>query len=100
MAADKGPAFDEAPKTKEEEKLPIHAPIIVIRYRTIKKNMSLGWWSAIALVEDHGKKQVCFYRWRRVKNEWKRAKKLAFRSRAEWQAVKEGVESFLGELEA
>ena len=93
------PAFDEAVNIKEEEKLPIHAPIKVLRYRTIKKNNSLGWWSAVVLLEDHEKKQVCFYRWKKHNKEWKRDKKLPFKTRAEWAAVKEAVEAYLPELE-
>ncbi|MDI6758699.1 MAG: hypothetical protein QMD94_03390 [Candidatus Omnitrophota bacterium] len=95
-----GPAVrDEAEHIKSDEKLPIHAPITVLRYRTIKKNKSLGWWSAIVLLEDHGKKQVCFYRWKKSKNEWKRDKKLPFKTRLEWAVIKEAVESFISELE-
>ncbi|MCX7927769.1 MAG: hypothetical protein N2606_06515 [Candidatus Omnitrophica bacterium] len=93
------PPFDESQKTKEEEKPPIHAPIRLIRYRTIKKNMALGWWSVVALVEDHGKKQVCFYRWRKIKGEWKRNKKIAFRCRAEWQEFRDAIEGFILEID-
>jgi hypothetical protein len=92
-------ALDENIKTADSEKLPIHDPLKVLRYQTIKKNNSLGWWSAVVLLEDHAKKQVCFYRWRRRNNEWKRDKKLVFRTRIEWSAIKDAVESFLGELE-
>ncbi|MFH0827660.1 MAG: hypothetical protein V1919_00670, partial [Candidatus Omnitrophota bacterium] len=99
MEGDQLPVIDEATHVKDNEKLPIHAPIVVLRYRTIKKNNSLGWWSAVVLLEDHGKKQVCFYRWKKNNNEWKRDKKLPFKTRAEWTAIKEAVESFLPELE-
>ncbi|MFH1857108.1 MAG: hypothetical protein ABH836_07830 [Candidatus Omnitrophota bacterium] len=90
--------FDENPDIKDDDKLPVHAPLTLLRYRTLKKNNSLGWWSAIVLVEDHGKKQICFYRWKKRGGEWKRDKKLPIRSYADWQALKEGVESFLAEL--
>jgi hypothetical protein len=90
---------DENPKIKDSEKLPIHESLKVLRYKTIKKNKGLGWWSAVVLLEDHGKKQICFYRWKKNKGVWKRNKKLAFRSKQEWSEVKECVESFLKELE-
>lgn len=91
--------FDENPNIKDNDTLPVLAPLKVLRYKTIKKNNSLGWWSAVVLLEDHGNKQVCFYRWRKHKGgEWKRDKKLPFRSRAEWITVKEMIDSFITEL--
>ena len=92
-------ALDENIEIKDSERLPIHDPLKVLRYKTIKKNNALGWWSAVVLLEDHAKKQVCFYRWRKRKNEWKRDKKLVFRTRTEWAAIKDVVELFLSELE-
>jgi hypothetical protein len=91
--------LDENTAIKDADVLPIHEPLKVLRYRTIKKNNSLGWWSAVVLLEDHGKKQVCFYRWRKRDTVWKRDKKLSFRSRLEWSAIKDAVESLLTELE-
>ena len=52
----------------------------------------------MVLLEDHGKKQVCFYRWRKRENVWKREKKLVFRSSIEWEAIKQAVEGFLPDL--
>lgn len=91
-------ALDENTKIGDSEKLPVKDTLTVLRYKTIKKNNALGWWSAVVLLEDHGKKQVCFYRWRKRNNEWKRDKKLVFRSKPEWEAIKEAVEGFLGDL--
>jgi DNA/RNA endonuclease G (NUC1) len=90
--------LDENPNVKDSDKLPTHDLLKVIRYKTIKKNTHLGWWSAVVLLEDHGKKQVCFYRWRKKGNEWKRDRKISFRSRQDWSVIKEAVESFLPEL--
>jgi ATP-dependent helicase YprA (DUF1998 family) len=92
--------FDENPNIIDNDSLPVLAPLKVLRYKTIKKNNALGWWSAVVLLEDHGNKQVCFYRWRRKKKsaEWKRDKKLPFRTRAEWIIVKEMIDSFITEL--
>lgn len=91
--------FDENPKITDDDKLPVRPPLKLLRYKTIKKNSALGWWSAVVLLEDHEKKQVCFYRWRKNNGEWKRDKKLPFRTRADWTAVKEAIESFIMELE-
>ena len=90
---------DDNPAIKDNDRLPIGETLTVLKYRTIKKNNSLGWWSAIVLLEDHEKKQVCFYRWRRNKGEWKRDKKLPFKTRAEWTMIKDGVEAYIKELE-
>lgn len=91
---------DENDQIKDGDVLPIRPPLTVLRYRTIKKNNALGWWSAVVLLEDHGQRLVCFYRWRKNKGEWKRDKKLVFRSEQEWDAIKHCVETFLPELSA
>jgi hypothetical protein len=90
--------FDENKDIKDAEKLPIHEPLKLFRYSTIKKNNSLGWWSAVVLLEDHGKKLVCFYRWRRRNGEWKREKKITFHSVTEWNAIKSAVELFMADI--
>jgi hypothetical protein len=90
---------DENHNIQDSDKLPIHPPLKVLRYKTIKKNNALGWWSAVVLLEDHQRKQVCFYRWRKRNNIWKRDKKLPFKTRAEWDLIKESIESFISELD-
>lgn len=87
--------IDENLNIIDGEKLPVYESLNVIRYRTLKKNSALGWWSAVVLLEDHQKKQICYYRWKRKKKEWKRDKKLAIRSVEDWQALRGAVESFL-----
>lgn len=96
---DERSVIDENPAVRDDEKLPIHAPLIVLRYRTIKKNSALGWWSAIVLLEDHEKKVVCFYRWHKKGGEWKRDKKLPFHNRVEWNAIKDAVETYIDALD-
>ncbi len=91
--------LDENTAIKDNEPLPVNASLKVLRYRTIKKNNALGWWSAVVLLEDHEKKQVCFYRWRRKNKEWKRDKKISFHSAKEWALIKEGVEGFIPQLQ-
>ena len=90
--------LDENLEIKDNEPLPVSASLKVLRYKTIKKNNSLGLWSAIVLLEDHDKKQVCFYRWRMKNKVWKRDKKLAFRSAKEWSVIRDAVEGFIKDL--
>lgn len=90
--------FDDNPDITDGERLPIHAPLKLIRYRTLKKNIALGWWSAVVLLEDHKQKQVCFYRWKRRGGEWKRDKKLPFRAYTDWQTFRNAIESFWDSL--
>jgi hypothetical protein len=92
-------AVDENDKIKDSERIPIMDPIKVLRYRTLKKNNALGWWSAVVLVEDHGKKQICFYRWRKRDKEWKREKKISYRTRGDWVAMRDAIEAYIPELE-
>lgn len=89
---------DENLEIKDSEPLPVSPSLTVLRYKTLKKNNALGWWSAIVLLVDHDKKQVCFYRWRRRAKEWKRDKKLSFHSAAEWAHVKDAVDEFMKEM--
>ena len=93
------PVIDENPDISSSEKLPIRGQLNVLRYRTIKKNAGFGWWSAVVLLEDHNKKQVCFYRWRKKAGEWKRDKKISFRKASDWQLFKESIDSFVAELD-
>ena len=91
--------LDENPDVKELEPLPISGQLEILRYRTLKKNNVLGWWSAIVLLIDHNKKQICYYRWRKKGDEWKRDKKLPIRSHKDWLMFKNAVESFLKEID-
>ena len=94
-----GRVFDENSEIADGAKLPVHESLKVLRYRSLKKNNALGWWSAVILLEDHNKKCIYFYRWRKKNKEWKRDKKLPIRSHKDWQMMKDAVESFLGELD-
>lgn len=90
---------DENPNIKSDEPLPVHSSINVLRYRTLKKNSAFGWWSAVLLLEDHGKPQICYYRWNKKKGkDWKRDKKLPIRSRNDWNDLKAAVETYLNEI--
>jgi hypothetical protein len=90
--------LDENLEIKDNEPLPVNSSLKVLRYRTIKKNNALGWWSAVVLLEDHDKKQVCFYRWRKKQKEWKRDKKLSFQSGKDWSFIRDAIECFIKDL--
>ena len=90
--------LDENREIMDSERLPLDRSLEVLRYRTIKKSSGLGWWSAIVLLKDHEKKQICFYRWRKKAGEWKRDKKLTFRSRGDWHEFRDVIKSFVDDL--
>ena len=79
-----------------EEKLPISEKLTVLKAETMYKTDK--WWSAIALVDSFGKKQVATYLWLKKDNAWKRKQKFVIRSKKEWQEVKEAVEKMVEEL--
>jgi len=83
-------------KLLTEEKLPISEKLSVLKAETLYKTDK--WWSAIALVEAFGKKQIATYLWLKKGDEWKRKQKFVVRSKKEWQDVKEVVEKMIEEL--
>jgi len=46
-----------------KEKLPVSETLKVLDYRTLEKNPK--WWSAVALIDSWGRKQVCLYLWQK-----------------------------------
>lgn len=79
-----------------EEKLPISEKLSVLKAKTLYKTDK--WWSAVALVDAFGKKQIATYLWLRKDDEWKRKQKFVVRSKKEWQDVKEVIEKMIEEL--
>lgn len=80
----------------DEEKLPIIAPLKVLDSHTIGKRF--GWWSAVALIESWGRKQICLYLWQKKGDRWGRKQKFAIHNHEEWALVSEAVEGFLDQL--
>jgi hypothetical protein len=80
----------------EEERLPIKAPLRVLKFRTVNKKF--GWWAAVVLLESYAKKQICFYLWQKKDDGWKRKQKFGIHSKEDWEIMKKSVESFIGEL--
>ena len=55
--------MEEKKSLRDEETVPIIAPLKVLDQKTINKRF--GWWSAVVLLESYGRKQVCFYLWQK-----------------------------------
>ena len=76
-----------------KEKLPISEKLTVIEGVTLYKTEK--WWSAIALVDSFGRKQIAMYLWLNKEGKWKRQQKFVIRKKAEWSQIKEIVEKLL-----
>ena len=76
-----------------KEKLPISEKLTVIEGVTLYKTEK--WWSAIALVDSFGRKQIAMYLWLNKEGKWKRQQKFVIRKKAEWAQIKEIVEKLL-----
>ena len=79
-----------------EEKLPISEKLTVIQGTTLYKTEK--WWSAVALVDSFGRKQIAMYLWLNKDGKWKRQQKFVIHNKAEWSQVKENVERLLPSL--
>jgi hypothetical protein len=83
-------------KMRQDEKLPIVAPLKVLEYKTINKRF--GWWSAVVMVESWGRKQVCLYLWQKKGDRWARKQKFAIHNQEDWGLITEAVDSMVSEL--
>lgn len=78
--------------TASEEKLPVSESLNVIEGITIYR--SEKWWSAVALMDAFGKKQIAVYLWVKRGDQWKRKNKFIIHTKKEWQQIKDAVEKF------
>jgi hypothetical protein len=78
------------------EKFPISEKLEVIEGITLYK--SDKWWSAVALVESFGRKQIAIYLWIKKNDQWKRKNKFIVHNKAEWQQMKEAIEKLIQNL--
>ncbi|MEM3521136.1 MAG: hypothetical protein QXG85_06040, partial [Thermoproteota archaeon] len=78
------------------EKLPVSERLKVLDNVTLYKTGK--WWSAIALVESFGRRQIAMYLWLNKEGKWKRNQKYIIHNESEWNKVKEAVEKFISEL--
>lgn len=89
-----------------EEKLPISETLKVLDYRTLEKNPK--WWSAVALIDSWGRKQICFYLWQKkttkkgekIEEKWARQQKFTIQDAQTWENISSCVKEFLPQLEA
>gem|GEM_PF-1135619 len=80
------------------EKVPVHESLKVLDSITISK--SSGWWSAVVLVENYGRKNISIYLWRNQEGAWKRVHKFEVNRKNEWEKIKAAVDSFFQRMEA
>jgi hypothetical protein len=78
------------------EQLPISEKLKVIQSFTIYKTEK--WWSAIALVESFGRKQIAVYLWTKKGDEWKRKQKMTIHNKSEWSRFREAIEKLIESL--
>ena len=78
------------------EELPVSEKLKVLDSVTIYKTDK--WWSAIALVDSFGRKQIAMYLWLNKDGKWTRNQKFTVHNKAEWDQVKEAAEKFLPQL--
>ena len=79
-----------------EERLPVSEQLKVIDYVTLYKTAK--WWSAVALVDSFGRKQIAIYLWVNRAGQWKRKQKFVVHNRGEWANIKEAVEKLLPQI--
>ena len=88
--------MDEKKSLRDEEKVPIVAPLNVLEQKTVNKRF--GWWSAVVLLESYGRKQVCFYLWQKKEGVgWKRKQKFVH-NQEDWELIQDAVSGMIGEL--
>ena len=79
-----------------EEKLPVSETLKIIESVNLYKTDK--WWSAVALVESFGRKQVAVYLWNKKGDQWKRRQKFVIRKKDDWMRVKEIIDKLIPNL--
>ena len=88
--------MDDIKEIKDDENVPIGAPLKVMEYHTVAKRF--GWWSAVVLLESWGRRQICLYLWQKVGDKWKRKQKIAIHNKEDWAKISESVKAMLAGL--
>jgi len=83
-------------KKLTEEKPPISEELKVLDSITLYKTRK--WWSAVALIESFGRRQIALYLWLGKNEKWSRKEKFIVHSKAEWAQIKEAIEKMLPQL--
>jgi hypothetical protein len=79
-----------------EEKLPVSEKLTVLQSANLYKTKK--WWSATALLESFGRKQVAVYLWLNKDGQWKRQEKFIIHSKKEWEEIKGSVDKLIDKL--
>ncbi|MEM3467083.1 MAG: hypothetical protein QXU11_03655 [Thermoproteota archaeon] len=79
------------------ERLPVYEKLKLLESVTLYKTGK--WWSAIALVESFGRRQIAMYLWLNKEGKWRRNQKYIIHSESEWGKVKEATEKFISQLD-
>ncbi|TKJ27162.1 MAG: hypothetical protein CEE41_00015 [Hadesarchaea archaeon B3_Hades] len=79
-----------------EEKLPISEKLELIEGTTLYKTKK--WWSAVALLESFGRRQVVLYLWLNKDGKWKRQQKFTIQDKDRWPQIKETIEGLVEKL--
>ncbi len=79
-----------------EDKLPISEKLTVLDSVILYKTSN--WWSAVALIDSFGRKQIATYLWLNKDGTWKRQQKFVIKNKEEWTKVREAIEKFLPNL--
>lgn len=79
-----------------EEKLPISEKLKVLNAVTLYKTSK--WWSAIALVDSFGRKEISLYVWLNKDGKWRRNQKYIIHNKGEWSQIKDAIDKFVTQL--
>ncbi len=83
-------------KDVSEEKLPVSEKLKVLDSVTLYKTGK--WWSAIALIDSFGRKEIAMYVWLNKGGKWRRNQKFKIHNKAEWIQIREVIEKFISKL--
>jgi len=79
-----------------EDKLPVSESLTILQSSTLYKTKK--WWSAVALLESFGRRQVAVYLWLNKDNKWKRQEKFIIHNKKEWEEIKTAIEKLVSQL--
>lgn len=79
-----------------EDTLPISEKLKVIKSTTIYRTER--WWSAVALIDSFGRKQIAVYLWTNKDGQWKRKQKFVVHNSREWSQIQEAIQKLMPDL--
>lgn len=82
----------------EEEQMPVHGYLNVIKGKTLRK--SGKFWTAIVLAESEGERRsLRFYRWQKKGEEWRRIANFNINRKSDWDEIKGYADELAQHLE-